>query len=259
MSSASAEPCPRLDGLPGRDAPGRAAGRRGAHARLADEGPGEARRDAGDAALHIPRCRSVHTFTMRFPLDLIWLDKAGRGRADRPERPAAPAEELPARALGDRGQRRHGGLASSPPGSPPSLGPGPTPRFGPGTHAAARVQGYRLGMVRIVLVVAAVVVGFVLVQAALGRGRRGRGPAPEVSTAGRADGVPASCSPHSPTRPQILASAARCPGLGVDPPIAGKLGRRRGAVRADARRSPTSAAAASCARSAATSAATSPR
>jgi uncharacterized membrane protein (UPF0127 family) len=29
-------------------------------------------------ALHIPRCRSVHTFTMRFPLDLIWLDKAGR-------------------------------------------------------------------------------------------------------------------------------------------------------------------------------------
>ena len=29
-------------------------------------------------ALHIPRCRSVHTFTMRFPLDLIWLDKAGQ-------------------------------------------------------------------------------------------------------------------------------------------------------------------------------------
>jgi uncharacterized membrane protein (UPF0127 family) len=29
-------------------------------------------------ALHIPRCRSVHTFTMRFSLDLIWLDKAGQ-------------------------------------------------------------------------------------------------------------------------------------------------------------------------------------
>ena len=29
------------------------------------------------AALHIPKCRSVHTFTMRFPLDLIWLGKAG--------------------------------------------------------------------------------------------------------------------------------------------------------------------------------------
>jgi uncharacterized membrane protein (UPF0127 family) len=28
-------------------------------------------------ALHIRSCRSVHTFTMRFPLDLIWLDKAG--------------------------------------------------------------------------------------------------------------------------------------------------------------------------------------
>ena len=36
------------------------------------------------AALHIPRCRSVHTFTMRFPLDLIWLDRAGRPvRVDR--------------------------------------------------------------------------------------------------------------------------------------------------------------------------------
>jgi uncharacterized membrane protein (UPF0127 family) len=29
-------------------------------------------------ALHIPRCRSVHTFGMRFPLDLVWLDAAGR-------------------------------------------------------------------------------------------------------------------------------------------------------------------------------------
>lgn len=24
--------------------------------------------------LHIPRCRSVHTFGMRYPLDLYWLD-----------------------------------------------------------------------------------------------------------------------------------------------------------------------------------------
>ena len=29
------------------------------------------------AALHIPKCWSVHTFTMRFPLDLIWLDRDG--------------------------------------------------------------------------------------------------------------------------------------------------------------------------------------
>ena len=35
-------------------------------------------------ALHLPRCRSVHTFGMRFPLDLVWLDGAGRTvRVDR--------------------------------------------------------------------------------------------------------------------------------------------------------------------------------
>jgi uncharacterized membrane protein (UPF0127 family) len=28
-------------------------------------------------ALHIPRCRSIHTFGMRFALDLVWLDAAG--------------------------------------------------------------------------------------------------------------------------------------------------------------------------------------
>jgi uncharacterized membrane protein (UPF0127 family) len=35
-------------------------------------------------ALHFPRCRSVHTVTMRFPLDLIWLGEDGRPvRVDR--------------------------------------------------------------------------------------------------------------------------------------------------------------------------------
>jgi uncharacterized membrane protein (UPF0127 family) len=34
------------------------------------------RADRG-VALHLPRCRSVHTFGMRFPLDLVWLDGAG--------------------------------------------------------------------------------------------------------------------------------------------------------------------------------------
>ena len=29
------------------------------------------------AALHIPKCWSVHTFTMRFPLDLVWLGRDG--------------------------------------------------------------------------------------------------------------------------------------------------------------------------------------
>src|SRR5215210_1966464 len=28
-------------------------------------------------ALLIPRCRSVHTFGMRFALDLVWLDRRG--------------------------------------------------------------------------------------------------------------------------------------------------------------------------------------
>ncbi|MGI8622222.1 MAG: DUF192 domain-containing protein [Solirubrobacteraceae bacterium] len=41
---------------------------------------GLARRDdlPADLALHIPHCRSVHTFCMRFALDLAWLDGAGQ-------------------------------------------------------------------------------------------------------------------------------------------------------------------------------------
>jgi uncharacterized membrane protein (UPF0127 family) len=31
-----------------------------------------------DTALLLPRCRSIHTFGMRFALDLVWLDGAGR-------------------------------------------------------------------------------------------------------------------------------------------------------------------------------------
>ena len=40
-------------------------------------------------ALLIPRCRSVHTFTMRFPLDLVWLD--GDGRPVRIDRDVPPS------------------------------------------------------------------------------------------------------------------------------------------------------------------------
>jgi uncharacterized membrane protein (UPF0127 family) len=36
------------------------------------------RRPSPGQALLIPRCRSVHTFGMRFALDLVWLDAAGR-------------------------------------------------------------------------------------------------------------------------------------------------------------------------------------
>ena len=31
-----------------------------------------------DVALLLRRCRSVHTFTMRFPIDLVWLGADGR-------------------------------------------------------------------------------------------------------------------------------------------------------------------------------------
>jgi hypothetical protein len=41
-----------------------------------------------DHALLLPRCRSVHTFGMRFALDLIWLD--GRGRVLRVDRAVPP-------------------------------------------------------------------------------------------------------------------------------------------------------------------------
>jgi uncharacterized protein len=36
------------------------------------------RRPPPGQALLLPRCRSVHTFGMRFPLDLVWLDGEGR-------------------------------------------------------------------------------------------------------------------------------------------------------------------------------------
>ena len=52
-------------------------------------------------ALHIPRCRSVHTFTMRFALDLIWLDRDGAVvRVDRGVPARRPRAGLGARAVG---------------------------------------------------------------------------------------------------------------------------------------------------------------
>ena len=90
-SSASSEACPRLDGLPGRELTGgfRVAEANSRAARM----KGLAKLDAmpEQLALHIPRCRSVHTFTMRFPLDLIWLGKDGQVvRVD----PAVPPRRL---------------------------------------------------------------------------------------------------------------------------------------------------------------------
>jgi uncharacterized membrane protein (UPF0127 family) len=70
--------CPRLDGLPVRMLDG---GLRVAEAATRKSRmKGLAKLDAlpETLALHIPKCKSVHTVTMRFPLDLIWLDKHGR-------------------------------------------------------------------------------------------------------------------------------------------------------------------------------------
>jgi uncharacterized membrane protein (UPF0127 family) len=63
-------------------------------------------REAAGPGLLIPRCASVHTFGMRFPLDLVFLDRRGRvlgTRRDVPPRRliwaqtgAAAVLELPA-------------------------------------------------------------------------------------------------------------------------------------------------------------------
>jgi uncharacterized membrane protein (UPF0127 family) len=69
---------------------------------------GLAHLDRGDAGpgLLIPRCRSVHTFGMRFELDVLFLDRSGevvasrlgvpRRRAIWPQRGAFAVLELPA-------------------------------------------------------------------------------------------------------------------------------------------------------------------
>jgi uncharacterized protein len=72
----------RFDDLPrrrvlGRDVPLA----RGYRARLL--GLAGLRREAAGAGLLLPRCASVHTFGMRFPLDLVFLDSRGRPLAVR--------------------------------------------------------------------------------------------------------------------------------------------------------------------------------
>jgi uncharacterized protein len=33
---------------------------------------------AENEGLYIPRCRSIHTFFMKFPIDIVFMDKAGK-------------------------------------------------------------------------------------------------------------------------------------------------------------------------------------
>ena len=67
----------RFESAPGRDLPGglRVVTASSHSSRLL----GLARLDDMPAtlALHITPCRSVHTFGMRFAIDLIWLDRSG--------------------------------------------------------------------------------------------------------------------------------------------------------------------------------------
>ena len=82
--TSGSEPCPRLEALPHACCPAACCSRApsGGRARLL----GLAALDALPRhwALHLPRCRSVHTFGMRFALDLVWLDGDGRPlRVDR--------------------------------------------------------------------------------------------------------------------------------------------------------------------------------
>src|SRR5689334_10769933 len=82
------EGCPRLDALPLQTL--------GDHWKLAKATKATTRMRGlmalsampDNYALQIPKCTSVHTFFMRFDLDLIWLDKEGQVvRVDRAVEP----------------------------------------------------------------------------------------------------------------------------------------------------------------------------
>ena len=95
----------RLDPLPASPLPGglhvhvarRPAERRRGLARLDDLDPRH--------ALRLEPCRAVHTFGMRFPLDLIWLARDGAVRPRRPRGARSPPPAVPAGALGGRDAR----------------------------------------------------------------------------------------------------------------------------------------------------------
>ncbi|MBE2316287.1 DUF192 domain-containing protein [Solirubrobacter sp. CPCC 204708] len=90
----------RLDALPARELPG---GLRIAAARTrATRGKGLSRMDEmpPDVGLELAPCRSVHTFGMRFALDLIWLDRSGAVvRVDEAVRPRRFRTCLAARSV----------------------------------------------------------------------------------------------------------------------------------------------------------------
>jgi hypothetical protein len=108
------EPCARLDVLPHVVLPGGivlARAERG-RARLL----GLARLDALPAhyALHLPRCRSVHTVGMRFALDLVWLGATDEPvRVDRAVPPRRLRTCLAARSVVEVGAGRAAALVEA--------------------------------------------------------------------------------------------------------------------------------------------------
>jgi uncharacterized membrane protein (UPF0127 family) len=78
----------RLDRLPASALPGGLVVREARDLRARTLGLAGLRTIDPAVALHLPRCRSVHTFGMRFALDLVWLDASGAiVRVDREVRP----------------------------------------------------------------------------------------------------------------------------------------------------------------------------
>ena len=59
----------------------------------------------------ISRTGSVHMFFMRFAIDVVFLDRAGHDREDRPEPPAVADRHGAARQVGARAARRRRSLA----------------------------------------------------------------------------------------------------------------------------------------------------
>ena len=90
----------RLAGLPARELDGGLRVAEASTRRARMKGLAKLDELPADEALHIPKCRSVHTFTMRFPLDLVWLDKAGKPvRIDRSVPPSRMRTCLKARSV----------------------------------------------------------------------------------------------------------------------------------------------------------------
>jgi uncharacterized membrane protein (UPF0127 family) len=68
----------RLAALPARELPGGVVVHEAVRARDRRRGLAGLPALPAARALHLRPCRAVHTFGMRFALDLVWLDAAGR-------------------------------------------------------------------------------------------------------------------------------------------------------------------------------------